>query len=322
MKMRSKHTLTFTFLLFTLFINAQNLIPNGDFEDFSTCPTSVSQSDKLDFWFSPTMTGSPDFLHICGTPNSSVSVPANNHSYQYPQSGEGFIGLLLYRNLSTVVREYISTELTETLEADVCYQFEMFINLVDRSRYAIDRIGVYFSDEMITDEAVLPLAVEPIIETPVGDIFSDTMNWVSITGEFQANGTENYVVIGNFRTDSLLQVETFDPPNSANYAYYYFDNISLTKCIANDVDQFDLSQNISIGPNPTSGELNVHIKNQENQSTVQVQLYDVVGQLIFMSEKTGNDIYRWNIDHLPQGTYFLRIDHLGKKYTRKIMKTD
>ena len=35
--------------------SAQNLIPNGDFEQLAGCPTYISQIDSAAYWFNPTL---------------------------------------------------------------------------------------------------------------------------------------------------------------------------------------------------------------------------------------------------------------------------
>lgn len=45
-------------------VGAQNLVPNGDFEDYTQCPDYVSQIDRAVGWFRPTE-GTSDYLHAC-----------------------------------------------------------------------------------------------------------------------------------------------------------------------------------------------------------------------------------------------------------------
>ena len=68
-------------LIFTCGVcEAQNLLPNGAFEQYSGCPDSVCQIDSALFWFSPT-TGMgannylPSYYNQCSA--SWVGVPGN-----------------------------------------------------------------------------------------------------------------------------------------------------------------------------------------------------------------------------------------------------
>ena len=60
-----------------------------------------------------------------------------------------------------------------------------YISLGDLLRYATDKIGMYFSaDSMVMTTPYL--AVVPQIETPAGIYFSDTSNWMLVSGEYTA----------------------------------------------------------------------------------------------------------------------------------------
>ena len=60
-------------LVFMTFIiwnkcSCKELIPNGSFEEFTTCPTSLTQLYKVKDWFNPTTnvlitTGTPDYFN-------------------------------------------------------------------------------------------------------------------------------------------------------------------------------------------------------------------------------------------------------------------
>ena len=54
-----------------------NLVPNGDFETYNSCPTGASQITKAIPWFQPfTPQSSTDYFNICYTGNY-VGVPNN-----------------------------------------------------------------------------------------------------------------------------------------------------------------------------------------------------------------------------------------------------
>lgn len=44
----------------------QNLVQNGNFEQFDTCPTFHSQLYRAQFWNSPTL-ATPDYFNTCAT---------------------------------------------------------------------------------------------------------------------------------------------------------------------------------------------------------------------------------------------------------------
>ena len=59
-------------------------------------------------------------------------------------------------------------------------------------------------------------------------IIADTLNWVEIMGIYKANGTEQYITIGNFKDDASTNIDFtrfgISPPFSA---YYMIDDVSL-----------------------------------------------------------------------------------------------
>lgn len=304
-------------LLVSFQTNAQNLIPNGDFEEYSECPIVSNQLYKVDEWFSPTL-GTPEFLHECAPGVSVVSIPYNFFGYQPAQSGKGFVALILYHNSGLLAREYISTALTIPLEKAACYKFEMYTNLSNGSQSAIDRIGVYFSDTIINNPPENPLPYTPQIENKEGNIITDTMNWTPIRDTFQAQGNEQYIVIGNFRSDDETQSLLVNPNVLYGHGYYYIDNVSLEEI---DCSEYIIpNQDIIIYPNPVSNQLNIKIENQAFTSNLQLRLFNSIGQFIAVKNIEGKDIYSWDISYLPEGIYFLEITFLGKKYIRKVVK--
>ncbi len=83
-------------LFFIINLNAQNLVPNPNFEDYSSCPTGEGQIDVLDDWYSPTA-GTPDFFHGCFGPGiGGVGVPINFMGNQLALSGKGYAGFLAH----------------------------------------------------------------------------------------------------------------------------------------------------------------------------------------------------------------------------------
>ncbi len=73
-----------------------NLVFNGDFEIYSSCPLSESspfqnpyEITKCTGWNAPTY-GTSDYFHRCAT-NPIVSVPSNLGGFQQPFNGDGYL---------------------------------------------------------------------------------------------------------------------------------------------------------------------------------------------------------------------------------------
>ena len=74
-------------LIFSLKINAQNIIQNGDFETYTDLPERAGQIERAPPWIRVTRT--PDYVHSFGFSGSNWA-PHNGGSY----NGQGFVGLV------------------------------------------------------------------------------------------------------------------------------------------------------------------------------------------------------------------------------------
>ena len=217
---------------FPVAATAQNLIPNPGFEIYSECPQQYGQLERADGWFSPTG-ASPDFLNACSTGNEGeVSVPTNFFGYQQARTGNGYASSI-YRSQQENYREYLSTGLNQPLISGECYLMEFYINLGDYSDYRPDKIAVLFTDTalnyLITSNIsdITPQLIVSIANPP------DTANWVKAVGQYEAAGGEQFVTIGNFQTDEVVNlVPLYGNTNEDATIHVLIDDVSLTPCFA------------------------------------------------------------------------------------------
>ena len=107
------------FLAVQPFLQAQNdtaghlnLVYNGSFEDYRSCPRKVDAVGILTLvegWYQPTL-GSADYFNVCGT--RECGVPKNKLGWQQPYSGNGYCGIYCSKN---DYREYLQTRLRRRL---------------------------------------------------------------------------------------------------------------------------------------------------------------------------------------------------------------
>lgn len=206
----------------------QNLVPNASFETFTACPDFASQLDKAFPWFNPTQ-GTPEYYNACADYNNWVSVPAQpTGGYQAAYTGSAYSGIFTYRADIPEMREYLSAPLTQTLVAGECYYFEMFVNLPNDQRYAINRVGAYISQGAPNAGNVFVLPFIPQVESDANIVFNDTARWERITGLFTAQGGEDHITIGNFRSDADMTIQDFNPAAWYNQSSYLLvDAITL-----------------------------------------------------------------------------------------------
>src|SRR5689334_22609077 len=122
---------------------AQNLVPNGGFETYSTCPDLPGQVDLATGWFILTQ-ATPDYFNACDT-NNNVGVPLSVFGTQAAHSGDAYAGIILAHFTFNNTREYIEIAFDSALVANETYCFQMFVSLGEWSRYTASNIGAYFS---------------------------------------------------------------------------------------------------------------------------------------------------------------------------------
>jgi gliding motility-associated-like protein len=217
------------FVLFCFVSKSQvNLVSNPSFETYSSCPTSQSQIKFATGWdtLKAGGGGTPDYFNACDM-STAFSVPYNLFSFQYAKTGQGYGMIVLYYTQFQDSREYIQTKLLQKLSPNKTYCVSAYVNLNNFSNLAIDQIGLYFDDGTVNSmPGTVTNPVIPQILSPMGLFITDTLNWTKIQNTFIANGTEEYLTIGNFKTDALTNSDTLQT-GIGYYALYYIDNISV-----------------------------------------------------------------------------------------------
>jgi len=223
--------------LFTFFSSlplfAQNLVPNGSFEEFTSCPGDYSQH-KLEFrvkgWWAATA-GTPDHFHSCSRGNAGV--PHNWAGVSDAFEGNGFSGIYMWMDNDKDYREYLQCQLTTPLIMDSTYRVEFHFKLSSYSRYAIDRIGLFLTDSAVYGNHDLVLDAMPtcfVIKDSA--LTQETGYWEKASFEYRAKGNERFLVIGNFSTNEdtkfyRIRYMAAQQPMLEQSAYYYIDKVSV-----------------------------------------------------------------------------------------------
>lgn len=220
----------------------ENLIYNGDFELYDTCPTSVStvgdyQIEHCLGWYSPSIATS-DYFNSCA--NWPVSIPNNINGKRNPFSGNAYCGVLIEncQYPSHCVGwwiEYLQSKLKEPLKKGHEYEFVCRVALTNLlNEYAFAKFGAYFSSNPISRLDSKPFQVIPQILNSKNNFISDTTDWTEIKGSFVANGGEEFITLGFFiDTNNLdtLRFTTFEIDSNNYGSYYFIDNASLNEKI-------------------------------------------------------------------------------------------
>ncbi|MEO8733256.1 MAG: T9SS type B sorting domain-containing protein [Flavobacteriales bacterium] len=219
-------------------MQAQELVPNGDFEQYNACPDSLGQIYRATGWSSPTA-GSSNYFNACyqGVPTGfnpfNVSVPDNYFGHQPSHSGNGYAGFFCLDSVATVpnsdYKEYVSHALTAPLTPGAVYNVEFFVNLADRSALSVNDLGALLSIQMPHRDDTYPITATPQVTNNSLVMLDDSIGWTRIRGCFTADSGYAYITIGSFPIGAAAIQEqgTTSFPPVKSHSYYYVDDVSV-----------------------------------------------------------------------------------------------
>ncbi|AQG79420.1 gliding motility-associated C-terminal domain-containing protein [Spirosoma montaniterrae] len=183
----------------------QELIPNGGFETYATCPRKDNLLSEATPWYNPN-TATPDFYHSC-FPTPQMELP--------PHSGQGLARLFMDLGWA----EYLATPLKEPLLAGETYQFELYVASPKPTQYPIGSFGAYFANQPVgsADKTLLRLDNPPQVLDNTPRRLTQRLKWEKMGGCLLAKGGERHVVIGNFAA----------LPSTLGDYYLFIDDVSL-----------------------------------------------------------------------------------------------
>jgi gliding motility-associated-like protein len=277
---------------FFVLSEAQNLVANPSFENYSVCPLYAGEIDYAISWFQPNNfmsvnIGSSDYYNQCA-PYGNTSVPSNNYSgHQAAKTGSGYAGIMVYDGdfaSQYQYREYIEGTLITPLTQGTEYCVEFYVSLADTTNIAISNIGVYFTNDtfLYQDPAFQVISLVPQIENSSANIIIDKENWILVSGSFIAAGGESFITIGNFRSDSLTNAQNVG--GAVAGSYYYFDDFAVFRCTDTIPVVIEHPNNVFL-PNAFSpnndGNNDILFVRGQNITELNFKIYDRWGQRVF-----------------------------------------
>ncbi|WP_394747047.1 OmpA family protein [Spongiimicrobium salis] len=219
----------------------QNLVKNPNFNLYKNCPKKLSTFGvDVKHWSSPTK-GTTDYFNSC---SEVMNVHDNFIGKQHPKLGDGYAGLYVYGPED--YREYIQVGLTETLVKNKKYHFSFYISRAEESDFAIKDLGLLFTQKKIRvsiDKALTRWQLSKIKGNPFHltelkskSFYTDTSKWILVSTEIVAKGNENFVTIGNFKSNARTQKKQLRN-DSKKGGYYYIDAVRM-EAIAEDVSEY------------------------------------------------------------------------------------
>lgn len=318
----------FVVLLMILSYNlvAQNMVPNPSFENLDQpmpCDfvgSSLQFNNMIQDWTAPTE-GSPD-LHSKTNPTNCWSHCTAANIYtgstcfrgpQDPHHSHIMCGIQLYKptvNCSPWM-EYIQVELTTPMVAGVDYYASMWVSLSDYSPIAVDKLGMYFTTNAISQPSGCPNLVG-IPQVAATSVLTDVINWVKLEGTFTASAAYQYLTIGNFDVANVTAVNTGGSCN-AQGAYYYIDDVLVIEDAQLGIEQH-MTSSFSIAGSIVDDQL--IISPETNLTEIEFMIIDVSGRVLdqfSLTEKTYKDV-----TSLTPGMYFLRTTDTSNDVIRFI----
>ncbi len=320
--MNKIYCILFLFLLCNI-CDGQNLVLNGDFEQYTTCPTGVTQIAHCTYWYNAgdiSVGSTPDYFNTCSS-YPLITPPYVFAGYQMPNSGNGFSHILVYYPFGTV-REAMQGTLSQPLVVGQQYYVSFYANLTGGANgtrsIATDKLGA-----LLTTYQFSPANFATSINFAhvyTDSILSDSVNWVMVKGSFIADSAYNYITITNFfdnaNTDTLMLNDSISFMSSYNIDDVCVSIDSLTCYLSSGVNQLNNPSEVSVFPNPFSDKLNIAVKSND---ILEVTLFDFTARKIF--NRAFTNTIKINTEQLAKGIYFYEVQCKGKLVRKgKILK--
>ena len=318
----------------TLSFGQVNLAPNGSFETYTLCPSTVGQlpsefSNAANWWG---VLITPDYYNTCAT-NTVAGVPSNWNGYQLPSSGNAYAGMYSYTDLMfpSSIRESVTAQLTSPMVIGQKYYVKIMLNasLVPSSgiNSFTNKMGLLFSTNQFS-AGINPHPINNFAHVYSTNVISDSLNWIKIFSPFVADSNYNYVSVGNFFLDANTTIQTASTSTAGvNSAYFFFDDI----CISTDSSFcYDWNYTTDIAklkkqeilfkvyPNPSTTKINIEFINPDNQFA-DITIINQLGEIIYKHKQWTIIEKEIPIDNLSNGSYFIQVKTKYGQQTEKLI---
>jgi gliding motility-associated-like protein len=201
------------------------LVPNSSFEDTisNKCFAQMGVTNPIigPYYFTKNwgtyQFQSPDYYNTCANSSTFVpypnpaSIPHNCDGYQLARTGNAYVGIIAYElshlpDSSNITLELAVVKLKQPLKANFCYYGEFYMSFSNINAISINQMGMLFTTTDLTNSPyVIDNSIPYQIQWDTTKCFTDTLNWVKISGTFVAQGGEQYLTIGNIRDGAHLK---------------------------------------------------------------------------------------------------------------------
>ena len=260
------------------------------------------------FWKSANST--VDYFNACSNDTfPNYGVPFNFKGFQEAFEGEAYANFACYSIFFPDAKEYLWHELDTPLIAGVAYVCRFRVSLGDSVNFALGSMGALISVEntRFWNNTQLFFNAEPQIQNPVNELLDDKEQWMTMSGQFVAQGGEKYVTIGSFVPDSMGNIQRVSnfPQIGENWEYssYLVDGVELYADTNTAVVE-DERPVISAYPNPA----NEYVRVQGTQSMQRIEVIDLQGKVIMTDHVTGRE-HNIDVRVLTPGVYLVKVQN-------------
>ena len=234
MKYRNSFTLLLCSLGLLQLTTAQNLIDNPSFESKTNCPQNTSSFEHLVTNVTLPSSSSADYFNSCA--NKSFGVPLNERGVQDAAEGDAYAGLYFYA--LNDYREYLQLNTLNTLREKYPYKITMKVSRAETSSVALKNMSVMLVSDQVRmpNSSVITNARLDMVDNlqfhevklTADNSLTEEKEWITMTGEFEAKGFENHIIIGNFNDNTRTQlIHEKQSITNSDFAYYYIDDLGL-----------------------------------------------------------------------------------------------
>jgi len=219
----------------TDFTSGQNLIFNGGFEQYDTCPDYASQLYKASGY---TQHYTCDYFHYC-TDAWQAYPPTNAIHPAEPFEGLGYAGVITggvppdvpLNDTSYTYREIFTGRLTQPLQSGRLYCFTARVMAANDFEFYSDALDVLFvTDTLSFYSFSSPTLYNFTPQVRNTRVFTDSSHWQLMSGAFVAQDAYRFFHMGNMRPYTqnmqLFQHGSFAFSNSI---YHLIDDLQLTE---------------------------------------------------------------------------------------------
>jgi hypothetical protein len=267
---------------------AQNLVPNGSFEDYLNCPPYFGFASNATGWQN-LYTQSADYFNTCHA-NGVVGVPLNQFGYQYAADSNAYMGVATYAYNQPSYREMVGIQLNEPLQVGepICLSFKMAVggfgtSVGNSAGYTCKGVGMKFFMELPTAQYIYDYPNSAALY--LDQVPTDTAIWYQVEGTYVPDSAYAYVVVGNFFADSLNEAAVQDSIgfSAADWAYAFIDDVRVSvelEYCTTDLSVAEEARRVPLlYPMPVCDVLNIRMP-ERMRETVQYVLRDMGGRIV------------------------------------------